>query len=84
MTKVALGLYGRHYKETGEISACDFTTAYVQLSRAKSLSGISFLQEIRPQDFLGLKLDDEMVRAVERLKRLSAQTVAEYRADYMD
>ena len=39
MTKVVLGLYGRRYNEAGEISACDFTTAYVQLSRARSLSG---------------------------------------------
>jgi hypothetical protein len=46
MTKVVLGLYGRYYNEAGEISACDFTTAYVQLSRARSLSGIFFLQEI--------------------------------------
>ena len=84
MAKVVLGLYGRRYNEAGEISACDFTTAYVQLSRARSLSGISFLQEIRPEDFLGLRLDNEMVKAVERLKRLSVQTVAEYRANYMD
>jgi hypothetical protein len=84
MTKVVLGLYGRRYNEAGEISACDFTTAYVQLSRARSLSGISFLQKIRREDFLGLRLDAEMVRAVERLKRLSTQTVAEYRANYMD
>jgi hypothetical protein len=84
MAKVVLGLYGRRYNEAGEISACDFTTAYVQLSRARSLSSISFLREIRREDFLGLRLDEEMVRAVERLKRLSAQTVAGYRANYMD
>ncbi|KAJ6436458.1 L-fucose-proton symporter [Purpureocillium lavendulum] len=44
----------------GDPSKCDFTSLYVQLSRATTLRGIRLLSPVRPQDFIGNKLDQNM------------------------
>ena len=58
----------------GEPSKCDFTSLYVQLSRCKTLQGIKLLSPVRPQDFIGNRLDQTMVDATQRLKNLAAET----------
>jgi hypothetical protein len=58
----------------GEPSKCDFTSLYVQLSRCTTLRGIKLLSPVRAHDFLGNKLDQAMVDAVQRLKSLAAKT----------
>ncbi|UPK91002.1 hypothetical protein LCI18_001937 [Fusarium solani-melongenae] len=58
----------------GELSKCDFTSLYVQLSRCTTLRGIKLLSPVRPQDFISNKLDQTMVDAMQRLKNLTAET----------
>ncbi len=48
---------------------------YVQLSRARSLRGIRFLSEARPQDIEGNKVSQEMQDAMDRLSVLSMKTL---------
>ena len=62
----------------GEPSKCDFTSLYVQLSRCTTLQGIKLLSPIRPQDFIGNKLDQTIVDAMQRLERLAAETRCVY------
>ncbi|KAJ6436015.1 Pol-like protein [Purpureocillium lavendulum] len=58
----------------GDPSKCDFTSLYVQLSRATTLRGIRLLSPVRPQDFIGNKLDQNMVNAMQRLNKLAFET----------
>lgn len=62
----------------GEPSKCDFTSLYVQLSRGTTLRGIKLLSPVRPQDFIGNKLDQKMVDAMQRLKNLASETKRVY------
>ena len=58
----------------GEPSKCDFTSLYVQLSRCTTLRGIKLLSPIRPQDFIGNKLDQTILDAIQKLRHLAAET----------
>ena len=62
----------------GEQSKCDFTSLYVQLSRCTTLQGIKLLSPIRPQDFIGNKLDQTIIDAMQRLEGLAAETRRAY------
>ena len=62
----------------GEPSKCDFTSLYVQLSRCTTLQGIKLISPIRPQDFIGNRLDQTIVDAMQRLKNLAAETMRVY------
>ncbi|KAJ3552293.1 hypothetical protein NPX13_g11152 [Xylaria arbuscula] len=53
---------------------CDFTSLYVQLSRCRTLQGIKLLSPIRQQDFIGSKLDQTIVDAMQRLRNLADET----------
>ena len=78
MPKVVLGLYGYQLLASGEPSACEYTTAYVQLSRGTSFEGMSLLREVRPIDYLNLRLDDKKLAAIKRLEALGQRTVADW------
>ncbi|XP_044715976.1 PIF1-like helicase domain-containing protein [Hirsutella rhossiliensis] len=71
--KVLLELRGNRVTN-GEPSKCDFTSLYVQLPRGTTLRGIKLLSPVRPQDFIGNKLDQTMVDAMQRLKNLASET----------
>ncbi|KAJ3454832.1 hypothetical protein MRS44_013432 [Fusarium solani] len=58
----------------GQPSKCDFTSLYVQLSRCRTLQGIKLLSPVRPQDFIGNKLDQNIIDAMQRLTDLAAET----------
>jgi hypothetical protein len=58
----------------GQPSKCDFASLYVQLSRCKTLKGIKLLSPVRPQDFIGNKLDQKILDAMQRLTDLAAET----------
>jgi hypothetical protein len=58
----------------GQPSKCDFTSLYVQLSRCRTLQGITLLSPIRPQDFLGNKPDQGIIDAMQRLMDLAVET----------
>jgi hypothetical protein len=64
----------------GQPSKCDFTSLYVQLSRCRTLKGIKLLSPVRPQDFIGNKLDQKMLDAMQRLANLAAETRRAYEA----
>ena len=57
----------------GQPSKCDFTSLYVQLSRCKTLKGIKLLSPVRPQDFIGNKLDEKILDSMQRLTNLAAE-----------
>jgi len=61
-------------------SKCDFTSLYVQLSRCTTLKGIKLLSPVRLQDFIGNKLDQKMLDAMQRLIGLAAETRRAYEA----
>ncbi|KAJ3518612.1 hypothetical protein NM208_g14453 [Fusarium decemcellulare] len=65
-------------------SRCDFTSLYVQLSRCKTLEGIKLLSPVRPQDFIGNKLDQKILDAMQRLTRLAAETRRAFEAQQSD
>ena len=57
--KVTLGLY----KDVdGKPKKLDFTSLYVQLSRARTLIGIHLLRPVRREDFIGSKIKEGAVR----------------------
>ncbi|KAH7461132.1 hypothetical protein FOMA001_g19195 [Fusarium oxysporum f. sp. matthiolae] len=58
----------------GQPSKCDFTSLYVQLSRCRTLEGIKLLSPVRTQDFIGNKLDQKILEAMQRLTHLAAET----------
>ncbi|KAJ3550717.1 hypothetical protein NPX13_g11461 [Xylaria arbuscula] len=64
----------------GQPSKCDFTSLYVQLSRCRTLQGIKLLSPIRQQDFIGNKLDQTIVDAMQRLRNLADETRRIYEA----
>ncbi|KAI1289116.1 hypothetical protein F5Y03DRAFT_378387 [Xylaria venustula] len=64
----------------GQPSKCDFTSLYVQLSRCRTLQGIKLLSPIRQQDFIGNKLDQTIVDAMQRLRKLADDTRRMYEA----
>ncbi|KAI1357192.1 hypothetical protein F5Y08DRAFT_324824 [Xylaria arbuscula] len=64
----------------GQPSKCDFTSLYVQLSRCRTLQGIKLLSPIRQQDFIGNKLDQTIVDAMQRLRNLADETRRMYEA----
>jgi hypothetical protein len=60
-------------------SKCDFTNLYVQLSKCTTLKGIKLLSPVRLQDFIGNKLDQKMLNAMQRLAGLAAKTRRAYK-----
>ncbi|RYC79720.1 hypothetical protein BFJ63_vAg17395 [Fusarium oxysporum f. sp. narcissi] len=54
---------------------CDPYSLYVQLSRCRTLRGISLLSEVRERDFVGNRVPENMVAAEEKLERLSDKTI---------
>ena len=55
-------------------SQCDPYSLYVQLSRCRSLDGITLISKARERDFVGNKVPENMVAAEERLELLSKAT----------
>jgi hypothetical protein len=56
-------------------SQCDPYSLYVQLSRCRSLDGITLLSEARDRDFVGNVVPVEVAQAELRLEEMSEQTV---------
>ncbi|KAG7413173.1 ATP-dependent DNA helicase PIF1 [Fusarium oxysporum f. sp. raphani] len=54
---------------------CDPYSLYVQLSRCRTLRGITLLSEVRERDFVGNRVPENMVAAEEKLERLSDKTI---------
>lgn len=52
---------------------------YMQLSRCRSLDGITLISKARERDFVGNKVPENMVGAEERLELLSEATIRERR-----
>ncbi|KAI0976961.1 hypothetical protein F4678DRAFT_469034 [Xylaria arbuscula] len=77
--KVLLKLRGNRVTN-GQPSKCDFTSFYVQLFRCRTLQGIKLLSLIRQQDFIGNKLDQTIVDAMQRLRKLADDTRRMYKA----
>lgn len=71
--EVLLELRGNR-TNNGVPSKCDFTSLYVQLSRCMTLRGINLLSPVRPQDFIGNKLDQSISDAIQRSTDLAAET----------
>ena len=68
----------RNRTANGQPLKCHFTSLYVQLSRCTTLRGIKLLSPIRPLDFIGNRLDQDIVNALQRLKHLAAETRRAY------
>ncbi|KAJ3530216.1 hypothetical protein NM208_g9424 [Fusarium decemcellulare] len=78
LDRVALELRGtRMTSINGEAvpSHCDPYSLYVQLSRCRTLDGITLLSRARERDFVGNCVPDDMVAAEERLEELSKATI---------
>jgi hypothetical protein len=78
LDRVALELRGtRTTKVDGEAvpSQCDPYSLYVQLSRCRTLGGITLLSKARARDFVGNRVPDDMVAAEARLEELSKATI---------
>jgi hypothetical protein len=58
-------------------SQCDPYSLYVQLSRCRSLDGITLLSPARERDFVGNKVPKDMRDAEEKLELLSNTTIRE-------
>ncbi|KAL8284658.1 hypothetical protein RB597_008496 [Gaeumannomyces tritici] len=56
-------------------STCDPYSLYVQLSRCKTLDGITLLSKARERDFVGNTVPEEMAQAEQRLEQLSEETI---------
>ncbi|EJT68997.1 hypothetical protein GGTG_13394 [Gaeumannomyces tritici R3-111a-1] len=56
-------------------STCDPYSLYVQLSRCRTLDGITLLSKAREQDFVGNTVPEEMAQAEQRLEQLSEETI---------
>ncbi|KAL8353860.1 hypothetical protein RB601_003614 [Gaeumannomyces tritici] len=56
-------------------SQCDPYSLYVQLSRCKTLDGITLLSKARERDFVGNTVPEEMSQAEQRLEQLSEETI---------
>jgi hypothetical protein len=54
---------------------CDPYGLYVQLSRCRSLDGITLISKARERDFVGNKVPENMVAAEERLELVSKATI---------
>ncbi|KAL8364684.1 hypothetical protein RB595_003794 [Gaeumannomyces hyphopodioides] len=56
-------------------STCDPYSLYVQLSRCRTLDGITLLSKARERDFVGNTVPEEMAQAEQRLEQLSEETI---------
>ncbi|KAJ0129047.1 Uncharacterized protein HZ326_25057, partial [Fusarium oxysporum f. sp. albedinis] len=54
---------------------CDPYSLYVQLSRCRTIEGITLLSEVRERDFVGNRVPENMVAAEEKLENLSDKTI---------
>ncbi|RKK06850.1 hypothetical protein BFJ65_g18403 [Fusarium oxysporum f. sp. cepae] len=54
---------------------CDPYSLYVQLSRCRTIEGITLLSEVRERDFVGNRVPENMVAAEEKLEKLSDKTI---------
>lgn len=61
-------------------SKCDLYSLYVQLSRSRSLQGITLLSKVRGRDVIGNTVPESIVAAEKRLEELSEATVREAEA----
>jgi hypothetical protein len=78
--KVGLELRGtRTTNVNGEMvpSQCDPYSLYVQLSRGRSLKGITLMSKARERDLVGNKVPEDMMGAEARLELLSDTTIRE-------
>jgi hypothetical protein len=78
LDRVALELRGtRTMKVDGETvrSPCDPYSLYVQLSRCRTLHGITLLSKARARDLVGNRVPHDMVAAEARLEELSKATI---------
>ncbi|KAM4060911.1 PIF1-like helicase [Hirsutella rhossiliensis] len=78
--RVALELRGtRTTKVDGRAvpSQCDPYSLYVQLSRCRTLDGITLVSKVRERDLVGNRVPEEMTAAQARLEVLSERTVEE-------
>ena len=58
-------------------SHCDPYSLYVQLSRCRSLEGITLLSKVREMDIIRNTIPENMVEAEKRLEELSEVTIKE-------
>ncbi|XP_044717272.1 AAA domain-containing protein [Hirsutella rhossiliensis] len=80
LERVALELRGtRTTKVDGRAvpSQCDPYSLYVQLSRCRTLDGITLVSKVRERDLVGNRVPEEMTAAQARLEVLSERTVEE-------
>jgi hypothetical protein len=78
LDRVALELRGtRTMNHDGQSvpTQCDPYGLYVQLSRCRSLDGITLISKARERDFVGNKVPENMVAAEERLELVSKATI---------
>ena len=78
LDRVALELRGtRTTNIDGEAvpAQCDPYSLYVQLSRCRTIEGITLLSKVRERDFVGNRMPEGMVAAEERLEKLSNKTI---------
>ncbi|KAM4064091.1 PIF1 protein [Hirsutella rhossiliensis] len=61
----------------GRASQCDPYSLYVQLSRCRTLDGITLVSKVRERDLVGNRVPEEMTAAQARLEVLSERTVEE-------
>ena len=83
LENVALELRGTRTVHAGGHavpSQCDPYSLYVQLSRCRSLEGITLLSKVRERDIIGNTVPDNMVAAERRLEELSERTICEAEA----
>jgi hypothetical protein len=80
LEQVALELRGtRAMRVDGQVvpSQCDPYSFYVQLSRCRTLDGITLLSETRQRDLVGNVVPESMIAAERRLEELNERTVSE-------
>lgn len=78
VAKVLAQLRGRQRRQDSEWQKCDFTSSYVQLSRATSWDGIWLASEPRLEDFLENRIPEDLAAGVHNLEVRSEQTISAF------